>query len=67
MHFEDRFTFYQIRHVHVDLAIESTCTHQGFVQNVSTVCSSQDDHPAVCAKTIHLREELVQGILTLII
>ena len=51
----------------MNLTVETSCTKQGFVQNISTIGGSQDNHTAIGAKAVHLGKQLVQGTLTLIV
>ena len=67
VHLKDGPALHHIWHVHVDLAVKASCTHQGVVQDVRTVGRSQNDDPTVGAKPVHLCQELVQGVLTLVV
>ena len=67
MHFKNRPALREVRHVHVNLPVEAPGTHQSLVQNIGAVGRRQDDDPAVGAKPIHLREELIQGVLALVV
>ena len=67
VHIEDGFALIDVRHVDVDLAVKTTGTHQGLVQNVGAVGRREDDHPTVGPKPVHLGQELIQGVFTLIV
>ena len=54
MDFENGLTFSQIRQIYVDLTVETTCTKQGFVEHICTVCGCQNNDSTVCSETIHL-------------
>ena len=55
-----------IRQWHDDLAIESAWTQQCRIKHVRTVGCSDDDDPFAAFKTIHFYEQLIQGLLALI-
>ena len=57
----------QVGQVYMYLTVKATCTQQCLVEDIYTVCRSQDDDTRVGTKSIHLGEQLVQRILTLII
>ncbi len=67
MHIEDSNTVIQVREVNIYLPVKTSCPEQCLVKNVSTVCCSKDDNAAVCAETVHLGKELVEGIFTLVV
>ena len=67
VHVKNGFPFLEVRHVHIDLPVKTTSTHEGAVQNVSPVGGRQNDDTTVCAKSIHLRQQLVEGVFALII
>ena len=56
-----------IRAIHHHLTVKATRTHQGLIQHVGAVGGRNDDDSGVAFKTIHLRQELVQGLLTLVV
>ena len=47
----------------VDVAIKTTGTEQGFVQHVHAVGGGHHDDARVIIKTVHLHQDLVQGLL----
>ena len=53
--------------IHLNLAVKSSRAQQRRVQNVGAVCRRNENHVGLRVKTIHLDEELVQGLLTLIV
>jgi len=67
VHLEDSLSLLQVGELHVYLAVEAAGTEQRLVEYVSPVCGSEDDHSAVGAKAVHLREQLVEGVLPLVI
>ena len=67
MHLENLFALVQLGQTHLNLAVETTCTHQRLIQNVGTVCSSQHNHSCICLEAIHLGKQLIESVFTLII
>src|SRR5262249_5003856 len=67
VHLEYLLTTHQVGLVYRYLPVETAGPEQGRIQDIGTVCSCQDDDPAIGAKSIHLRQKLVEGILTLIV
>ena len=67
VHLEDGTALVDIGQVHVYLTVETSGTQKRLVQDVGTVGCSQDDDTAVGTETVHLGEQLIQRILTLII
>ena len=56
-----------IRTVDGHLSIETAGTQQGGIQNIRTVGGRDDDDSGVAFKAIHFGEQLVEGLLALII
>ena len=54
VHFENFFPVFQFRQVDIDLAVETSGTKQGAVQNVRPVGCSQNNHPRIGLETVHL-------------
>ena len=67
MHEEDLLTIVDVGKVYIDLTVEAACTQEGGVEDVGTVRSCQHDDTAIGAEAVHLGEELIQRILTLIV
>ena len=67
VHIEDGLPLLEVRHVHVNLAVETAGPHEGAVQDVRPVGGSEDDDPAVSAEAIHLGEELVERVLAFVV
>ena len=67
MYHEDFLTFVQVGQIHMNLTVKTSSTEQGSIQNVSTVGGCHDDDTAVSAKSIHLRQELVEGAFTFVV
>ena len=53
--------------IHHHLAVKATRTHQGLIQHIRAVGGRNNDDSGVAFKAVHLREELVQGLLTLVV
>ena len=51
----------------MDLTVETACTHERLVEDVGAVGSCQHDNAGVGAETVHLSEQLVEGVLPFII
>ena len=67
MHAEHLETAAVIGAIHHHLAVKATRTHQGLIQHIRAVGGRNNDDSGVAFKAIHLRQELVQGLLTLVI
>ncbi len=67
MHFEDRKPALDVRCIDGHLAIEAARTHQSGIQNIRTVGGRDDDDAAVALETIHFGEQLIEGLLALIV
>ena len=67
VHHEYRTALIEVRQVNAYLAVETSCAQQRRVEHVNTVGSSQYYHTAVCAETIHLGEQGVKSVLTLVV
>ena len=52
---------------HVHLTVEPAGAQQGGVQDVHPVGGGHDDDPLVGGKAVHLHQELVQGLLPLVV
>ena len=57
----------QIRQLHRHPAVEPAGTGQGRVQGLRAVGGRQDDHAGVIVEAVHFRQQLVQGLLPLIV
>ena len=64
--FQDRFPALDVRHADRDLAVKTAGTKDRRIEDVHTVCGRHHDDAFIDAKTVHLDEELVQGLLSLI-
>ena len=64
---EDLLALVEVGQLDVDLSVEASGTQQGFVEHIGAVGGGQDDHAAVRPEAVHLREELIEGTLALIV
>mmetsp|Transcript_68675 Transcript_68675/g.161541 ORF Transcript_68675/g.161541 Transcript_68675/m.161541 type:complete len:243 (+) Transcript_68675:641-1369(+) len=48
-------------------AVEAARTEKGVVQDIGPVRGGHDDDAAVALKAVHLREDLIQGLLSLVV
>src|SRR6056297_338642 len=67
VHLEDLLTADDIRQTNHDLTVETARTQQRRVKNVRTVGRGDNDNAFVAFKTVHLNQQLVQGLLTLVV
>lgn len=56
-----------IRTVNRDLAIKTTGTQQGGVQDIGAVGRGKKNHALALFKTIHLDQQLIERLLTLVV
>jgi len=67
MHLEDFLTSAQIGAIQHDAAVEAARAHQGRVEDVRAVGGGDDDHVGIGVKAVHLDQDLVQGLLALVV
>ena len=67
MYAEHSLALVQVRQIQVYLTVKTACTQQSLVKYIHTVGGCQNDYAAVGAESVHLSEQLVQGVLTLVI
>ena len=67
MYLEDFLSLLQFRKVHMYLSVETSCTHESLVQNISTVRSCKNNYAGIGTETVHLRKELVKSVFPLVI
>ena len=67
MNLQDLYASLNVGHADVDLTVKPAGTQQSGVQNIGTVGGCHDDDAGVVAKAIHLHQQLVQGLLTLVV
>ena len=67
VHLEDAGTAVEVGTVDDDLTVETTRTKQCRVEDVGTVRRGDQDHATLDIETIHLDEQLVEGLLALVV
>ena len=67
VHAEHLFALIEVGKVYMYLAVKASSAQQGFVKNIYAVGSCQDDDTRVGAESVHLCEQLVEGVFTLIV
>jgi len=64
---QDRLASTHVRLVDDDLPVEATGTEQRLVEDLRTVRGGHDDHALRGVEPVHLRQELVERLLTLVV
>ncbi len=67
MHGEDLRAALEVGSIHPDLAVEAARAQQGGVQDVGAVGGRDEDHVRLDVEAIHLDQQLVEGLLTLVV
>ena len=67
MDFQDGLAAVDIRPVHQDLPVETSRAEQGRVQDLRAVGGGHDDDPFVGFESVHLHQELIEGLFPLIV
>ncbi len=67
MYFQNRLAAIKIGCIYDNLTIKAAGAKQGPVENLRTVSSGQDDNANVGLKAIHLHQQSIKGLLTLIV
>lgn len=67
MNLKDCLSALQVRKFHLDTPVEASRTEKSLVQTVRPVGRGKDDHTLVPVKAVHLRKQLVESLLTLIV
>ena len=67
VHFQDRLAALDVRPVEHDLAVEAAGPKERRVQDVGPVRGRDDDHVRVRVEAVHLDQDLVQRLLTLVV
>lgn len=66
VHTQDLLATLDVRQPDYDLSIETTRTQQRRIQHVGTVGGRDHDHAFTAFKAVHLDQQLVQGLLALV-
>ena len=64
---EDLLAALDVGQAYIDLAVKTAWTQQRLIQDIRTVRGGHNDNAVVGIKTVHLDQQLVQGLLTLIV
>ena len=67
MHPQNCLTAPHIRQADIDLPVEPTGAQQRAVEDIRSVGGGDDDHAVVGGKAIHLDQQLVEGLLPLVV
>src|SRR5690606_22829403 len=67
VHLEDLLATTDVRQPHHHLAVETARTQQRRVEHIGTVGRSDDDDAVVHLEAVHLHQQLVEGLLTLVV
>ena len=67
VHVENFTALFQVGQFDVDLAVEASGPQQRFVEDVGPVRGGQHDHAGVRSETVHLGQQLVQRIFSLVV
>ena len=67
MDLQDLLAALDVRQTDIDLTVEAAGAEQGLIEDVGTVGGRHDDDAVVGLKSVHLNEELVQGLLAFIV
>ena len=64
---ENLLTLQKFGQTNINLTVETTCTHQGLIENIGTVGRCKYYDTRVGTKAIHLGKQLVQSVFALVI
>src|SRR5579885_1285998 len=67
MDFEDCQTAIPVGAVYRDTAVKTSWSQKGLIESIRAVGSGQHDHGLTCIKAVHLNEQLVARLFTLIV
>lgn len=67
MHAKDLASAFHGGAVDVDVPVETTRTHERLVENIRPVSTRKHDDLLGCVESIHLRQDLVESRLSLVI
>ena len=66
MNLEDLLAALDVGSAHRDLAVKTAGSEDGRIQDIDAVGSRHDDDPFIDAEAVHFDQQLVQGLLALI-
>ena len=67
MHFQDRLSAAHIGQVDVDLTVETARAKESGIEDIRAVGRRHDDNAFVGLETVHLHEQLVQGLFAFVV
>lgn len=67
VHTQDVLAAVEVGSVDDDLAIESSGAQQCGIQNLGTVRRGHEDHALLRVEAVHLREQLIEGLLAFVV
>jgi hypothetical protein len=67
VHFQDFHTALLVRRVDHDLPVESAGRQKSGIKDVWSIGGSKHDHPLVAGESVHLRQDLIERLLPLIV
>ena len=67
MNLQNRQTPLDVRGIHHHLAVKAARSQEGRIQHVGTVGGRQHNDAGIALKAVHLREDLVEGLLPFVI
>ena len=67
MHLQDLFTSLQVRKFHGHPSVKPAGTEQSRIQRFRTVGGRQNDNARISFKSIHFRQQLVQGLFAFVV
>ena len=67
MHVQDLFAALDVRTIHQHVTVKATRTHQCGIQCLGAVRCTHHNHTVIGSETIHLYQQSIQGLLTLVV
>ena len=67
MHFQDSLASFDVRAIQDDATVETAGSQQRWIEHIGAVGGGDDDNIGIRAKAIHLDQDLIQGLLALIV
>jgi len=67
VHAENSLAAPEVWRINDDLTVESTRTEERWIEHVGSVCGSDQNDTIIRLETVHLDEQLIERLLTLIV
>ena len=67
MHLQDRLAAFQVRQFQRHVPVEAAGPQQRRIEHIGPVGGGEDDHSLVPLEAVHLGQDLVQGLLALVV